>query len=509
MISSSERSALSQELRLLKHDLAQTTAELEKREAEKTRTFHPIRPTDPNAFGIPSNDQKGFLHSLADERWVTGGVRSGKTEVMVYDADLYCRGAHPVRSSLHQPPVKIRFCGPKWRENVKGVLIAKFHAMCRRDSLLGGSWATAWSEAEHKLHYANGSFIQFKSYEEDPDTFDGIDLDAVYLDEPPAQWMYTRNIPRLIDRKGYLVGGMAPERGITWLDDHLDSPPAGVVLDHFEYSSLGNPYLSKAGIEQLKAQLGNDPDLIRMKLYGESLPIGGLCVPQFDQTLHIIPDREIEDGAYRVFCIDTHQKEPTAMLWAAWEGPDRLLIYRAEKNVRTIPEWQQYIRAQSTGEKIHLWLGDEPNTPQHDSLGRTSILQQFREGPNGLPIIQVAKGPGSVESGIFKLRSMFARDPLTNIAQIYIFQSCEHGLRYFSGRAHGSLAWELRQWGYRTQTTTDEEILREKPRERGIHYCSCLRYIAMAGADVVRKATKADVLPKYRHSSVGAMGYGR
>lgn len=488
--------SLSPRLESLKAELTTINDELAARIDDKGKAVVLLRPSDPNhsetilagltaAAGlirVPTNDQHGFIHSRAKERWLIGGVRSGKTHATCYDIYLTAVGRHPIWSDGHVPPVQLRVCGPKWRENVKGVLVAKFKKMVPRTELKGQDWREGWSEADHKLYFDNGSWIQFMSYDQDPDTFDSETLDAVMMDEPPPFWVYHKNKARLAETDGYMVCSMAAEQGISWQKAHIYNPAKGASLEHWQFNAAGNPHLDAGGVRELAQVCSRDPALFITKIMGGFASVEGMCIPQYDRKVHVIPDRDIKRGSYRVFCIDTHPQAPCAMLWGAWEPGGALIIYRAFKDVKTIPEWQKAIKTASMDDgPIHLWLGDEPSAKDVNSLGQKSILQQFREGENPIPLIQVPKLSGSVLQGIMMLRTAFSVDPVNGTAGIYIFESCNHEVKFFGGKPNGSLPWELEQWAFRAEKAADGEILRERPIEVGIHYCSDLRYMIMAG----------------------------
>lgn len=462
--------------------------EIERRHRqERGRYFRPTRPEDPNPFGMPSNDQYGALHSTADEVWVFGGARSSKTELMTNSFDMFCRGVHPVRSAHQAPPVKCRLCAPSWREGVEGVLLSKFQEITIRKALRGGSWRNAWSSESHKLHYANGSFIQFKAATEgrDPDgraSFDGIDLDACGHDEPGPRWMYEKNKARLADRNGWFMATMTPEKGITWERDHVQNPPEGVTVDHWFFDQRGNPHLSEEGVRKYLASI-RDEDLFKMKIMGQFVSYTGLVIPQFDRSKHIVPDRELHPDAVRIFMIDTHTKVPCAAVWMAWEPPTerfpfpKLVIYRTVKRFLRIPDWQKLIVRLSQGERIVHWLGDEPGGGEgKDIHGKEGILREFNRGDYRLPIEQVPKPAGSFDADIMRLRTMFTPDPISRESQLEIFASCDYEPEMIRGKWHGSIRWELEKYQFRRESVADEQSLREKVADVDDHFISCLRY---------------------------------
>lgn len=464
---------------------------LRRKREERYRYIEPSIPADPVPFdGIEANDQLGFLLSEADERWIFGGNRSGKTEMAVYDCLLLCLGEHPVRSKHRKPPVNVRYCGPQWRETIGDVVLPKFQQMVPRHVLRGGSWAKAWVEKDHSLYFENGSVVHFKTFEEKKSTFGGKDLDAVYQDECGPEEYYQENQARLVDRDGYFVAALTPELGVTWEDDHVKDPPPKVSLDYRFFTTYGNPHLSKAGIEKLEGKL-RDPAIRAAKLKGEFVPLSGRVMPMWDPDVAIIPDRKLHKSAYRVFCIDLHHRTPSAAMWAAWE-PDgnsmRLVVYRCVKAFKTLPEWQKFIRI-TTSERIDLWLADEPGGGEGlDINEKESLVAQLNQGPDAIPVMQVTKdAERSYNAGIFRLWDLMTVDQVTNKTRFYVFKSCLFPTFYFRGKPHGDLAWELKRFRYKREQKQDEENLREKVAKVNDHLFDDARYIGINGPGTLSK----------------------
>lgn len=400
---------------------------------------------------------------------------------------MFCQGIHPVRTPKRQPPVRVRYCAPSWDDGIATVIIPKFKEMVPRKWLKGGSWDKAFNGERHTLSWENGSEIKFKCFNQQISTFGGDNLDAVYQDERGPENYFIENLARLVDRDGYFVAAMTPEYGITYEEDLVIEPPKGISVDYWFFETEKNQYLSAAGVAKVKASI-KDPNLAETKLKGRFMPLSGMVLPQWNPAIHIIPDRPLHPDAIRVFCIDCHIKIPAAAMWAAWEPDGTLVVYRTAKRFLTVPEWKTFIRVQSAGEVIHQWMGDEPNGgEQADLNGNPSILAQFREGADALPIWQVSKPKGSFEAGIAKLWNMLSPDTVSHKPRISVFRSCDYGVTYENGKICGSLCWEIKRYCYKAEQKADEEELRERVRNVNNHYISDLMYIAMAGSPTVPK----------------------
>ena len=406
----------------------------------------------------------------------------------VYDTLQSVFGTHPVRSKDRQPPVFGRVTAPQYEEGCLGVVLKKYRECIPHCELLGSRWSQAWSSKEKMLRFANGSTIQFKSSEQDINTFGGADLDWCWDDEHIPWPYFIENFARLTDRNGYYIKTETPEAGAgMWEWDYIDNPPDGITVDDFYFDTDRNPYLSAEGVRQLKAQYARDPILAEAKLHGRRVILSGAVIPQYNPQIHIVPDRTIRKESIRVFCIDCHLKTPSAAMWAAWELDPvlgyRLIVYRTIKAAKTVPEWKRIIRNASANERIDYWLGDETESERGGTnvYGHASIITEFNSGTDPIPIIQVTKGPNSYDARIYKIRDMFSVDPVHKKSRIEIFKSCDYGLEYHNGKPTGSLPWELLRFGFKRETKADEETLREHVRKVNDHYIDDLCYIASVG----------------------------
>ena len=447
---------------------------------ERIRYFKPSKPTDPNPNWpeLGCNDQWAFIHSTATERWIFGGNRSGKTEVGVADAIMVATGTHPVRSEKYQPPVALRYVSTSWEDGVESIILPKFQELVKRDDLRGGSWEKAYSKGV--LHFKNGSIVDFLTSEQAVNKHGGVKRHGIYLDEHHKKEYYDENKMRTVDYDGYIVGTMTPERGMTWEDSHVQYPAPGSSIEHWYFWIEKNPYLSKAGVAEVQAQLDRNPTLAAAKLHGEFVNLTGMVLSQYDRSIHIVDDFEIPSHWSRTFAIDPHHRKATAMVWGAWTPEGGLVIYRTIKAKQTVSELAQLIRAKSAGENIKLWLCDEAMGGDGTNIfGQKSVLEQLRaEGIRLLGTNQASDK--TFEAGINRIRELMTPDPISKRPAFAILKSCDYMLEWIDGKPAGSLPWELSRYRYKNEHASDEETFREKVATVDDDYIDCVRYIAQA-----------------------------
>lgn len=459
--------------------LERNRQEIQRREREeRIRRFIPTDPTQISPFNLPANDQKSFLYSTANERWIFGGNRSGKTEAAVADCIWFCTGEHPVRSINHKPPVKVRFTGPCWSggNGVKDVIQPKFKSLVRRADLLGSSWSTALKEKGTQLHFKNGSVVYFMSAEQDVDKFGGADLDANYADEHYDIRIYRENKARLADRNGFYVHSETPESGaVTWEKKHIKNKiPGG--LETWTFSIFKNPHLSKQGVEQFAGSL-TDEAVRKVKLEGEFAALAGMVIPQANEATQAIDDavmhkiRLSSANIHGFFAIDPHLKKETAMVWAFLTNENDLMIYRAIKKFLTVPQLKAFIRATSAGEKIQTWIGDEAMGGDGLNIyGQESVLKQLADGPDGIPVVPTSQNSDKAfEAGIMGLRARCVPSVTTGKPSLFIAKD-----------AARVLLDELDEYQFIPDQKADEMTFRERVRKVNDDCISCVRYIDMS-----------------------------
>ena len=461
-----------------KHEIEELLGELEQRKRfERLRYFEPTSSTRIDRISGGENPQDKVLASKAKIRAVFGGNRASKTEIMAADCAYSCLGRHPYRPTT--PPIYGRVCAPKYEDGCKGVILKKFRQLIPRKDLLGESWDTSWKESSKTLTFANGSQINFKSGEQDLNTYGGDDLDFFWMDEHLQEKYFLENMARITDRNGWGLLSMTPEAGQTWEKDFVESPPPGISVEYWYFDTEKNPYLSKEGIEAFKATL-TDPRVRDAKLHGYFVTLTGMVYPSYDKSKLIVPDFDIPKKWGRTLVIDPHMRKPTALLWLAWDG-DRPVVYRAKKVKLPVPELSKFIRAESAGERIDLFLADEAMGGKGKNIyGETSVIEQLVA--MGLPFMGTNQSSDKAfEAGVSKVTEYITLDPITGIMPMKIFQSCDWGVQYIDGKRCGSLFWEFERYRFRKEQKSDEENFREKVANVDDDLLDALRYGLMAG----------------------------
>jgi len=467
---------------------SQIVREIKRRKIqERLRDIRPIRPDDPNPNypDIACNDQLGFLMSEAKIRAAFGGNRSCKSETGAIDSCWFAQGKHPVRSKHRQPPIYGRICAPKYEKNVKGVLLKKFRSMIPHCELLGSRWVKAWSESSKTLTWANGSQFNFLSGEMDLDVYGCDDIDFFWIDEHIDYNRFTECVARTVDRAGYGMLTMTPEAGQTWEEDFITSPPkvngTPLTVDYWFFTTYGNPYLAKEGIETFEATL-TDPRKKEAKILGHFMALGGMVYPMYNSAHLMTPDFEIPQSWFKVCLIDPHLRKFTAILWMAWSPDGDPFVYRTRKVKKIVSELATYIRAQSINDgQIDLWIGDEAMGGEGKNIfGEESVLVQLNN--LGLPFQPTSTASDKAfEAGVNTVQMYITPEPVSNSTRLKIFQSCSTAIEWIDGKVTGSIFWEFKRYRFRKEGKADEETFREHVANVDDDLITLLRYGLVAG----------------------------
>lgn len=381
----------------------------------------------PDMSGYRPHSKQMAFHSSDDYlRLYLGGNRAGKTHGGVIEDLWWATGTHPYLKTP-PPPVRIRVCVTDFILGLGEVMLPKFKALARSKDLKGGSWDRAYNQQNRKLTFANGSEIQFMSYEQDLNKFAGTSQHAIHFDEEPPKDIYNECAARVIDTDGKLWVTMTPVDGITWVYDELfdkvRNAPDKVILigqdKHIapayrspiaettvvEVGTEENPFVSAKARERFFATLDDDERSARSQ--GQFVAVGGKVFPEFSEETHVINmiDRPAQYFAgWEIYTSTDHGwNNPTAWLWHA-VSPDGVIItfWEHYKNLTTIPTHSAIVKEieKRLGIAVELRVGD-PAMGQHSAQTGTSVLQDY------------------ALQGLFIMTDNIPKDPSIGIAKMH------------------------------------------------------------------------------------------
>lgn len=431
----------------------------------------------PNLYGYdPHQKQLKFHKSTKRRRLYIGGNRSGKTTGGIIEDLWYATGTHPFKKTP-DVPIRGRICASDFVNGHEKTIIPEILRWCPIGYLRGGSWHTAFDKAERTLHFANGSFIELMSYDQDLVKFAGTSRHFIHCDEEPPEDIYKENMARLIDTGGDAWFTMTPVDGMTWIYDKIYEPgvsnPDHPYIDIITVSMEENPYLNEAEVEMFLGDLDEDEKRARGK--GEFIQLGGLIYKMFNPDMHIVDEFIPPKDWLWVASLDHGYNNPTAWLSHA-VNPDGRIFTWAEyyEQGRTVDEHAKAVLDFYTklGRIPDYFVGD-PSIRNRSPITGTSIHQEYAKF--GIPIIL---GNNDVQGGIVKVaRYLKPNDRWEDKGpSLLVTANCKNTIREYT-----RYRWKT----FASKKTESQVNKQEIPNKRDDHAMDSIRYFIMSQPELI------------------------
>jgi len=488
-MTAAQATASIEELRGLGIEIDDPSRLKDPRYAEKFGQLVELRKANPLIGYHPHGKQEPFHKARRQVKVFVGGERSGKTLGGTMDDLINAVDVEVVPPWLGEykiwgldEPFTCRVILPDYGQGYQEYLNT-LQAWCPGSQLYKGEWEHAYSERNHKVQFANGSFFDFMTQEQDLLKFGGTSRQRLHYDEEPkghkGEMIREANVSRLIQYRGDELFTFSPVNGLGTIGHDLwegrgteiakevwdkpegdeDSPSMVLVVANQD----DNPYLSEEGKREAEAKMGEKMREARTK--GLFVHAEGLVYPSFSEELHVCDplDPEFVAGLEQFDCIDPGNN--MAVLFAGFDSDNVLWVYDElfltgtdAIPANTVAKMRE-LRVEKWGlpEKPKRTLIDPASAAMHHQTNkRTDAL--FREA--GLFTIPA---DNAVEAGIQEMRGRLdnCNDQGDPQPLIQIARNCE------------GLLWERRR--YRMEIE-DGKIV---PIKENDHREDCGRYISM------------------------------
>jgi phage terminase large subunit-like protein len=359
----------------------------------------------------PHPKQVDFAADQHKHRLYVGGNRSGKTVAGVIEDIRYLKGEHPYRK-LPEGPIRGRVVGVDFASGIDKILLPQFQQWVPKSLLINGSWDDSYSKERRVLTLANGSFVEFMSYDQDLQKFAGTSRHFVHFDEEPPELIYDECRARLVDTNGEWWMTLTPVEGMEYIYEQVYVPgkEGHELFGVTEVEMSDNPYLDPKAIEEYLGSLTDEQRAIREK--GQFIQVGGAVFKNWHASTHTTGDFKLT-RQHRVYVsIDYGWRDPTAILWHA-VAPDGTITTFAEhyQSQMTIAEHCQIFHKKNAEMKIqpYLVVGD-PALAQTSGIKGTSYQQEFNLN-NVNVIIDII--PRQIGIGLNKMQQYVKINPRT------------------------------------------------------------------------------------------------
>lgn len=459
--------------------LAKLPADERKKVEEDLARLSIATQTNPLLAYRPHVKQVHFHSSRKRVKAFFGGNRSGKTTAGIADdliqaVDRSCLPEHLRKYKKWEPPFKCRIVSPDFTSTMEGVIFEKIRELVPRDQLQGGSWDKAYDKQRRVLRFANGSWFDFLTSEQDIDKFSGAALHRVHFDEEPpgekGRQIYQECSMRLIDYGGDIIFSMTPLFGMSWVYDVVwerrgsECRPGLYETDDMTVVTVDmdeNPHLN---MEAKKIVLDGLTDAEkRARKAGQFVHFAGLVYDEFNPEAHVVSQVGASHlkGQTIIVGIDPGIKT-TAVVFSAFDGENSLLVFDeitlTESNA--IPEQAaKEIKRKLTEWKVKPTYFIIDPAARHRSLVNAEQVSTAyaRAGINTIP------GQNAVEPGVFEVKRRLEHTLKgAKTGEIHISRSCER------------LLWEFSR--YRMDPKAEGFSVVKKDD----HHLDALRYLCMA-----------------------------
>lgn len=449
--------------------------------------------TRPNINGYrPHLKQQAFHTSTSRKKLYIGGNRSGKTTGGVVEDIWWLTGKHPYRETP-RPPVRGRINCVDFVNGVESIAKPELARWLPPSELINGSWEDSYDKYTRTLTLANGSFVEFKSYDQDLDKFAGTSRHFIHYDEEPPEVIYTENQARLVDTGGSWWMTMTPVEGMTWVYDEIYEPGIRgenditvIVVDMTE-----NPYLNQGEVQNFLSSLSKDEREARV--HGKFVQVGGLIYKQFDPTpggLHVIEKLEgIPRDVTLVASLDHGYNNPTAWLWHIIYPSGSVVTFHEhygsqmviEDHARVVREFN----AKALRRAPDYYVGD-PSIRNTDPITGTSVHQEYAKF--GIPI---TLANNDVSAGIQRVAA-YMRPDKNHRTKWHVTKNCTNLIKELT-----RYRWKT----YSSKKLNSQYNNFEQPHKKDDHACDSLRYFIMSRPELEAEARES-LIKSYKGENV-------
>ncbi len=217
-----------------------------------------------------------------------------------------------------------------------------------------------------KITFPNGWIINFKTYNQDPKTFESANVGLIIADEPAPEVIWKALKSRR--RKGCVILlPMTPLYCPPYVIDEVQEASNQGKKGYYHVKADVYEACMKRGIRgHLDADIiddmveGYDEEEKQARAFGEFMYFSGRIYPNLSRSLHMSnsEDFPIPFRSKILHIVDPHDSRPSAAIWAAKTPLGRFIIINETPTDTDRPFWQQ-IRTDDVDAEVMLWASIE------------------------------------------------------------------------------------------------------------------------------------------------------
>jgi phage terminase large subunit-like protein len=443
---------------------------------------NPLQGYEPHAkqitFHSSSQRIKGFM----------GGNRSGKTTAGILDdliqaVDRDCVPERLLQYKRWNPPFYCRIVVPGF-DMLEGVTFQKLREWAPKDQLVGGRFDKAYEKANRVLRFKNGSWFDFRTFEQDVDKFVGAALHRIHYDEEPPFAIRQSSKMRLADYRGEEVFTMTPEKGMTWMYDTIYEPWIKGRLTNGDLVIVDiedNPHISKEGVRE--ALEGYSREELEAHKSGRFVHFAGMIYDEFSRNFHVIPEQPIPAKTRVYVGIDPGMRHMAAVVWCYLTPEDTLVVFDElalqGHTVAQVAEAIKLINLKHGKDGIPLtpdWYVIDPSA--RNIVHQTGRSDQMEFTDHGIVTIL---GQNSVTAGINRVKERLQAN------RLLVMANCQ------------TLIDQFRKYRWATPTRTEDDA-KEKPVKTDDHLLDALRYVVQSRPYSPQQEAEAESLSPFERA---------
>jgi phage terminase large subunit-like protein len=268
------------------------------------------------------------------------------------------------------------------------------------------------------LYFEDGSFIEFKSYEQGREAFQGPSRHIIRMDEEPPESIFGENIARQVTVGRNIIFTFTPLNYSQWLYNQIAEKSAtDETVEMFTGHSRENPYAVGEVLDAMERDI-TDPAERAARLYGEFTFVTGRVYKEYGDHNYVEPFK-IPDDWHKSVVIDPHPEKPTAVNWIAQQPfSGKLYVYRELDIEGDVEHICNTIAAACGGEWIKLWLIDPSSRQSARIRGKGRLIDEFSTYIPGL-----IEANNDRELGWEEVRKLIKNNPGSG-PRLSVFKSC-------------------------------------------------------------------------------------
>lgn len=313
-----------------------------------------------------------------------------------------------------------------------------------KDYLKKKSWKDSWSAQYSTLTlYRKGkpcAQIEFKTNNQDVDTFQGPPLDWLAYDEEPRQDIHKENLMRFTTADYLDIGFYwTPTKGMTWatdlfLNEDMDDERP---IEFFQLSSVTNKKASMSTLDSILkevnptgAKKGPDYEITKMKLLGEVVSLSGLVYGNlFDKNVHVIEPFPIDKSFLVYRGLDPHLVKPSVCVEAAVDRTENCYIIGTYAKDVDTDQIKKDLKERALGYRIGQTRCDRSADSTIKVLGDRNVYLELSTGKNAIPAMAKSeKFTGSIHAGVDIIKQKLRVNEKTGKPTLFVFNTPENKL---------------------------------------------------------------------------------